>query len=189
MREDAARMERGEDLAHAHTIGISRTSCGLEFLSRLEQSPRRAMFAILDPEHQATPMVDPLTDTPVAVPSDEGKRICASAPTRLPTTSPLAELILEDPIWIRTADCNLYPAPYHSYYGLSWGYGGTGPATLATLIAQLLNDITAYGADPFDDVEVSDGLLQLVQHDWPAGTVLTRAQLEAARDGQAKKPE
>lgn len=35
---------------------------------------------------------------------------------------------------IRTDDDNLYPAPYHSSYGPSWGYGGTGPATLAALI-------------------------------------------------------
>ena len=92
--------DSGTDLSHPHTIEISRTPFGLEFLSRLERSPRRAMFAILDPEHEATPMVDPLTDTPVAVPPDEGERIRASAPNRLPTISPLAELILEDPIWI-----------------------------------------------------------------------------------------
>lgn len=178
----------GEDLSHAHIIEISRTSFGLEFLARLEPSPRRAMFAVLDRDREATPMVDPLTDTPVAVPTDDSERIRASAPNRLPTTSPLAELILENPIWIRTEDGNLYPAPYHSYFGLSWGYGGTGPATLAALIIQLLNDITAYGADPSEKPRAPEGLQRLVQHDWPAGTVLTRAQLEAALQGHPEIP-
>jgi hypothetical protein len=179
----------GEDTSHPHTIKITRTAAGQEFISRLQPTPRCAMFIILDPDHKATPMVDPLTDSPVAVPTNEDEHILASAPNRLPTTSPLAELILEHPIWIRTADGTLYPAPYHSYYGLSWGYGGTGPATLATLIWALLNDITAYGADPTETHHTPDGLFKLVRHKWPDGTVLTRDQLEAARDGHPEMPE
>ena len=173
----------GKDTSHPRTITITRTAAGQEFLSRLQPAPRLAMFTILDPDREATPMVDPLTDSPVAVPTDEGEPIWASAPNRLPTTSPLAELILEHPIWIRTADGTLYPAPYDSYYGLSWGYGGTGPATLAELIWALLNDITAYGAGSTEADHAPEGLLTLVQYDWPDGTVLTRDQLEAARDG------
>jgi hypothetical protein len=179
----------GKDTSHPHTIQIARTAAGQEFLSRLQPSPRLAMFIILDPDRKATPMVDPLTDSPVAVPADEGEPIRASAPNRLPTTSPLAELILEHPIWIRTADGTLYPAPYDRYYGLSWGYGGTGPATLAELIRALLDDITAYGAGSTEADHPPEGLLTLVRHKWPAGTVLTRDQLEAARDGHPDIPE
>lgn len=179
----------GKDTTHPHTINIRRTAAGREFISRLQPTPRCAMFIILDPDRKATPMVDPLTDSPVAVPTNEDERISASAPNALPTTSPLAELILEHPIWIRTADGTVYPAPYHSYYGLSWGYPGTGPATLATLIWALLNDITAYGADPTEGDHTPDGLFKLIRHKWPDGTVLTRDQLEAACNDHPEIPE
>jgi len=43
----------------------------------------------------------------------------AAIPRRLYTESPLAEVILDDPIWVRTQDGKLYPAPKHSYYGIS----------------------------------------------------------------------
>lgn len=76
--------------------------------------------------------------------------------------------------WIRVADGSLYLAPKHSYYGLSWGYGGSGPGSLARLIDRLLSDINAA---PADDVNgAADGLKQLTQTDWPNGTILTRAQ-------------
>lgn len=36
--------------------------------------------------------------------------LLAAIPQRLPATSPLAELILDHPIWVRTEDSTLYPA-------------------------------------------------------------------------------
>lgn len=80
-------------------------------------------------------------------------------------------------------DGRLYPAPKDSYFGLSWGYGGSGPGSLALLIHRLLEDgITARGAD--NATGAPAGLEELTQIDWPRGTVFTRAQLEAARDGR-----
>lgn len=43
---------------------------------------------------------------------------------------------------MRTQDGTLYPAPYNHVRGLSWGYGGGGPTTLAALVYALLADIT-----------------------------------------------
>jgi hypothetical protein len=81
---------------------------------------------------------------------------------------------------VRTADRTLYPAPNDSYAGLSYGYSGSGPSTLAALVDALLTDITAKGADISADAP--DGLIDLMEQDWPSGTVLSREQLEAARD-------
>jgi hypothetical protein len=84
---------------------------------------------------------------------------------------------------VRTEDGTLYPAPKDKYYGLSWGsYAGSGQGSLALLISRLLEDINARGADSL--AGAPDGLEKLTQMDWPPGTVLTRAQLEAARDGR-----
>ncbi|MBO0880990.1 MAG: hypothetical protein J2P17_11730, partial [Mycobacterium sp.] len=172
----------GKNLPHAYTIEIEHTAAGEEFLARLEPTPRRAEFAILDPDRTATPMFDPLTDTPVIINRSDA-RILALAPERLPATSPLAEIILDNTIWVRTQDGTLYPAPRNSTYGLSWGYGGGGPRTLAALIVQLLDDITAPGAKPNTDEPLPHDLLRLLEHKWPNGTVLTRARLETACNG------
>lgn len=167
------------DFPHAHTIEIRRSRHGQEFLARLEAAEYRAVFVMLHPDRTSTLWIDPDTDTPVTIEPDG--RIWALAPNRLPSFSPLAELILDGDIWVRTQDGTLYPAPYDKYYGLSWGYGGSGPATLAVLAGRLLDDITAPGADFGDPDTNSTGLQELMQHDWPDGTVLTRTKLEAAR--------
>lgn len=164
---------------YAHIITVPRhTAAAQEFLDRLEPAARTAVYYAIDKDRSTRPMVDPATDIPVAVPTDE-REIRALAPQRLPTTSPLAELILEHPIWVRTEDGVLYPAPLDRHNGLSWGYGGSGPAALAALTHALLADITANGAHVD---RATDGLYELFRRDWPAGTVLNRAQLEAARD-------
>ncbi|RLK58350.1 hypothetical protein [Actinokineospora cianjurensis] len=171
----------GKDWAHAHTITIPANPYGAEFLARLEPAPPRALYHGLDPHRRTTAMIDPRTDIPVAVPVEEYKEfeeIRAFATHRLPTTNPLAELILDGPIWVRTDNGVLYPAPQDAYYGLNWGYSGSGPRVLAALITALLTDITARGArldDPADD-----GLITLFRRKMPNGTVLTRAELQAA---------
>jgi hypothetical protein len=143
-----ARWDGGKNLPWAYTITIPRTPSGQEFLSRLEPAQHRtAIYALLDRDRSGTPMIDPLTDIPVILPTDHGKDIHALAPQRLPATTPLAEVILEDIVWVRTTDSTLYPAPNNSTAGLSYGYTGTGPSTLAALIHTLLTDITAQGAD------------------------------------------
>jgi hypothetical protein len=166
---------------YSQVITITRSDAGREFLARLDPAAERtAVFVAIDRDHVLVPMIDPATDIPVAVPADEHGEARALAPQRLPTTSPLAEVILDHPIWIRTADGTLYPAPLDRHAGLNWGYGGTGPGTLAALVYRLLVDITAPAARSID--QAPDGLTRLFQRKMPAGTVLTRQQLEAARD-------
>ncbi|MGH3945416.1 MAG: hypothetical protein ACRDSI_10280 [Pseudonocardiaceae bacterium] len=108
--------------------------------------------------------------------------LLATIPQQLPTFGPMAEITFDRPIWVRTEDGRLYPAPKDSYWGLNWGYPGSGPGSLALLIYRLLDDINARGAD--HATGASAGLEELTQIDWPPGTVFTRAQLEAARDGR-----
>ncbi|WP_344681403.1 hypothetical protein [Saccharopolyspora taberi] len=156
------------------------TPHGTEWAARLEPTVRTAAFERIDPDGRGETLIDPATDAP-AVRRPDGE-ITAAVPQRLTTISPLAEIILGDPIWIRVEDGTLYLAPKHHYFGLSWGYGGSGPGSLALLIHRLLDDITSPAADHVNGA--AEGLETLTQHDWPAGTVLTRVQLEAARDGR-----
>jgi hypothetical protein len=58
---------------------------------------------------------------------------------------------------------------------------------LALLIYRLLDDINARGAD--NATGAPAGLEELTQIKWPRGTVFTRAQLEAARDGRPSAEE
>jgi hypothetical protein len=94
--------------------------------------------------------------------------------------------LAKDHIWVRIQDGTLYPAPKHSYFGLNSGYHGSGPAALAALIDCLLNDINA--AAPAVSDKTPEGLHTLTQTPWPAGTTLTRDQLEAARRGHPPQP-
>jgi hypothetical protein len=154
---------------------------GREWIARLEPAKiRTAEFAHIDHGGAGEPLVDPMTGAPAVRLS--GGRVVTSVPQRLPTTSDLAELVLDRSIWIRTADGTLYLAPKHHYYEPRWGYGGTGPGVLALLIHHLLDDITAELADGINGAPA--GLEDLAQLEWPHGTILTRDLLQAARDGR-----
>lgn len=87
---------------------------------------------------------------------------------------------------MRDEDGTLYLAPRDNYYGLAWGYGDSGPGTLALLVHRLLDDINAAAADSINGAP--ETLEKFTQTDWPEGTVFTRAQLEAARDGKPYGP-
>lgn len=177
---EAIKWDGGADFPASHVeIVVPTTTCGKEWFARLEPAERTAHYTRIDPDHDGEPLTDPATGAPVVRETDS---LTVALPQRLATTSPLAELILEGPVWVRTEDGMLYPAPRHHYYGLSWGYGGSGPGSLALLISRLLEDITAPGADHVSGAP--DGIEELTQHDWPDGTVLTRSQLESARDGR-----
>lgn len=123
------------------------TAAGREWLDRLEPvEARTAEFAHIDRDGEGEAFTDPMTGAPVVLLEDG--RVFTAVPQRLPATSEFAELILDDPIWVRTGDGTLYLAPKDHYFGLSWGYGGSGPGSLAQLIHRLLDDITA---DPGHD--------------------------------------
>jgi hypothetical protein len=100
---------------------------GKEWASRLEPAQRIAAFEIPQrrDKHAVEYLIDPETDAPV-IRTVDGTLI-AGIPQRLPAQSPLAEVVLDDPIWVRVQDGTLYIAPEHHYYGMAWGYSGSGP--------------------------------------------------------------
>ncbi|HWD02508.1 MAG TPA: hypothetical protein VG674_08665 [Amycolatopsis sp.] len=150
-----------------------------EFLTRLRPVTRTALYKQIDPNKTGDAMVDPLTDAPVVIEHD-ASRATVLAPDHLPPGSPLAALILDGEVWVRTEDGTLYLAPLDTNTGLGWGFSGAGPYALAILTSKLLNDIAAPGAR-LDEGPPDQGLLTLFTTDWPAGTTLTRAQLQEAR--------
>ncbi|MBG0818359.1 hypothetical protein [Planomonospora sp. ID82291] len=161
------------------------TSLGGQWAQRLVPASRSAVFELLDPRQEAADLLfDPVTDAPaIRVKRRRRIELLAAIPQRLPATSPLTELILDEPVWVRTGDGTLYPAPQTSPYGPAWGYRGAGPSTLALLVNRLLDDINAAAPGRLT-AAVPKGLLELAQRSWAKGTVLTRAQLEAAQDGR-----
>jgi len=160
------------------------TALGREWSRRLVPAERyTAAFEIPirgSREQPAALLVDPETDAPVVRYSDG--TLVAAVPQRLPATSPLAEVILDRPIWIRDEDGVLHLAPEHHYFGINWGYGGSGPGSLALLLDRLLDDINAPAADSVNGAP--DALEEFTQHAWPHGTVFTRDQLADIRDGR-----
>jgi hypothetical protein len=151
-----------------------------EVIARLEPATRTAAFRFLETPPDAETLMDPATDAPaIRMTSKDGQRIRIAVSQWLPTTSPLAELVLDEPIWVRTEDGTVYPAPQDPRWGLGWGYTGNGPGALALLVHRLLDDITARAADDARGAPV--GLERLFATTLPRGTRLARTQLEAAR--------
>jgi hypothetical protein len=98
------------------------------------------------------------------------------------STSPLAAVTLSsEAVWVHTTDDQLWLAPQLPGHGLSWGYSGGGPWTLALLVHHLLDDITAPAVDDTTGPP-PDGLLELIEAaPQDQVTHLSRDQLEAAR--------
>lgn len=156
---------------------------GAEWAARLQPCAVSAGFEILfahltrDEETTVTDyLTDPATDAP-AVRLSSGV-IIAAVPLRLPTTSTLAALTLDKPIWVRLADTTVHLAPRRDAPGINWGYQGSGTSSLARLTAALLDDITAPATTRFDSD--SAGLEELLTTAWPRGTTFARDQLETA---------
>lgn len=180
-----ARMwDGGEHFPYSTTEQI-RTPWGpttWEWHRRLEKVPARLAPAAVDLVRRpgmTSYYTDPLTGAPAGV--DEEGHLLATVPHQLPTTSPLAEVILSDGVpWVRTEDSRLYLMPQTSGAGLSFGYVGTGPATLAVMIGRLLDDIQAPAVGSRSNLEPSSGLEKIAQAEHEH-TVLSRAELETAR--------
>ncbi|WP_068896490.1 hypothetical protein [Planomonospora sphaerica] len=154
---------------------------GAEWTERLVPARRTAAFTLLDPDRSAVEtLLDPETDAPV-IRTGNGT-LHVAVPQRLPATSPLAEVILDSPVWVRTRDGVLYPAPMDRRQRLSWGYRGSGASALALLADRLLADVNALA--PEGGEAAPPGLEELMATGWPRGTVLTRGLLEAARAGR-----
>lgn len=139
--------------------------------------------AVYTAAHHALPrssryLRDPATGLPAV--ADDNGIVWAAIAHRLPTTSPLAEVILESNVWIRTEDGRLYLCPERVSDGISYGYDGTGPLNLANLLNDLLDDITA-GIPDRTSTTPPPGLLSGATGGWARGDVITRVQLVAAR--------
>ncbi|WP_326943743.1 hypothetical protein OG439_27720 [Amycolatopsis sp. NBC_01307] len=165
-------------------LNPSKSALAREWVDRLVPAPhgRTAAFeiALSRDDRPVEYLIDPETDSPAA--RMKNGTVQTAVPQRLFTQSPLAEVVLEDPIWVRVADGTLHLAPRHNYFGINWGYGGSGPGSLALLLDRLLRDISAPAADGINGA--ADGLEKFTQVKWPNGSIFTREQLEAARDGQ-----
>ena len=176
---DGRRLERlSDDLPH---------SVVHEWLDTLVPSKRTAGHARLEQRGQhdhAEYLEDPATGAPVVeLRRDWGGRvkrhIVTLIPERIVNTSPLAEVILEDLPWVRTADGALYLMPVpQGTTSLTWGYSGHGPGALAATVEALLDDVTALGTREEHGTSVTN----LMEREFPHGTVFDRAALVAARE-------
>ncbi|MEY9860211.1 hypothetical protein ABH935_005847 [Catenulispora sp. GAS73] len=177
----------GANMPFGRPVTVRSTSpAAKEWAARLVQSDPTAAVAFLHGYDIATVLTDPRTGLPAVHGGGEPPFPCHTLPPdRLPTTSPLAEVILDEVIWIRTADGTLYPAPRRHDYGPAFGYDGTGPRVLAVLIDRLLDDIGADGIDIMAD-SISIGLHEGATGRWAAGAVLTRGQLLLARQSTGR---
>ncbi|NAS27380.1 hypothetical protein GT755_37645 [Herbidospora sp. NEAU-GS84] len=151
--------------------------------ARLQPAEPTAAMSRLSRHEAHAYFTDPTTGLPALI--DRNDELHAAVPQRLYTTAALAEVILSDnQVWIRTDDGILHLAPKQSGCGLSWGYSGSGPTTLAYLIHLLLDDITALAPArvPTHDTPLPDGLWTLIKNT-PQGEDATynRDQLLAAR--------
>lgn len=155
-----------------------------EFVKRLQPAPETVCYQVFGREITDY-LQDPATGLPAVRTVDD--EIWAALPQRLPATTPLGHVILRDhQVWIRTSDGTLYLAPEDGS-GLTWGYRGNGPTTLAKLLNRLLDDINAPAVFSLrEDGPVPPGLLSLIQRTpQDEDAVFTRTQLITARGDDA----
>lgn len=93
----------------------------------------------------------------------------------------VSEVILDSPVWVHTQDGTVYPAPAEDGRGHSWGYSGTGPRTLATLIGRLLDDGASPAVTYSTDNDTEPHLLRFLTDKYRPGTVLSRSLLQQIR--------
>ncbi|MCX4902508.1 hypothetical protein [Streptomyces sp. NBC_00892] len=169
------------------------TPAGREWVRRVQKSEPTAIHQVWESEVKEVTgtFTDPVTGAPVITkkgyymfrPSDE-VTFHSYAPRSLPAGSEIKEIILDNPIWVRVQDGTLYPAPTMDAPGLSWGYTGSGPGALATLIGRLLDDGAAHALTYGDKGDVLNGepkLEKFLQLKHQTGTRLNRRLLENVR--------
>ncbi|MFF5765777.1 hypothetical protein ACFY8F_24935 [Streptomyces tanashiensis] len=183
-----------EDLPYGGTFQVTRTDVtrvAAEWINRLRAVPPTALHRVWEESYDTVgTFVDPVTGSPVV--AVKGKFAFRSvreityiglAPKRLPEGTVLKEVILDDPIWVRTDDGVLYPAPVMDAPGLSWGYDGSGPHTLAQCVGRLLDDGGAHAVTYGDVRKDEPGLGECFRIKHKRGTRLTRRDLVRARTG------
>ncbi|MFD8825710.1 hypothetical protein ACFV1C_25580 [Streptomyces sp. NPDC059605] len=181
-----------EDLPYGGTFQVIRTDVtrvAAEWINRLRDVPPTALHRVWAESYETVgTFVDPVTGSPVVAVkgktlSRRGSEITyiGRAPKRLPEGAVLKEVVLDDPVWVRTDDGVLYPAPVMDAPGLSWGYDGSGPLTLAQCIGRLLDDGGAHAVTYGDDRKDEPGLGRCFRIKHKRGTRLTRSDLVQAR--------
>ncbi|MFF4572718.1 hypothetical protein [Streptomyces sp. NPDC001410] len=185
-------MWSGEHLPFGGAFSITRTDVtreGAEWINRLRRVSPTAIHRLWT-RHEAPvgTFVDPVTGSPVVAFKgrflSRGHReisYLGSAPKRLPAGSVLREVVLDDPIWVRTTKGVLYPAPSMDAPGLSWGYSGSGPGALAQCVGRLLDDGSAHAVTYGTDHDEEPGLEAFFQIKHKRGTRIPRRQLERRR--------
>ena len=174
------------------------TDAGREWIGRLKKVKPTAIHRLRETDTRPIDdnLVDPVTAIPAITkrghymfsPADEIS-YHSYAPRRLPAGSRLTEVIIDNPIWVRTQDGTLYPAPVMDAPGISWGYPGTGPGTLSVLIGRLLDDGSAH-AVTYHDGDYTNGepkLEAFFQLKHQPGTRLPRRLLENVRENGPDK--
>lgn len=150
-----------------------------DWIALLQPTTKTAQFALFDTRRIKRTLVDPLTTSVVA---DDGEGMSfAAAPSQITSPSPLAAVERwPDRAWIICEDGDEYLCPASAGEGVNWGYSGGGPVRLAEVLNALLDDINTEVAQiPY---ERPAGLIAVCEHAWEPGTVLTRAQLERAKE-------
>lgn len=154
--------------------------------SRLEPGTPKAAYAVFNDRDMHEHLVDPATGA-VCVRDGDGI-LHASVPSSIPSYGALDSVMFagdHHTIWVKDSDGAIWLAPALANDGITWGYSGGGPWALAVTLGRLLEDLTA---KPVIGGTPAAGLKAMCEHAWPDGTVLTRADLEAAVDGRFQIP-
>ncbi|MFE6838355.1 hypothetical protein ACFVFI_26400 [Streptomyces sp. NPDC057705] len=191
--EQVSAWSGAEDLPYGGTFTLTRTEvtrAAAEWINRLRDVPPTALHRVWEEAYDTVgTFVDPATGSPVVAVkgkyrSHDAREITyiGRSPKRLPAGSVLKEVILDEPIWVRTGDGVLYPVPAMDAPGLSWGYSGSGPTTLAEYVGRLLDDGGSH-AVTYDDEDAKDepGLRALFRIKHQRGTRIPRRELIRAR--------
>ncbi|MFJ7158872.1 hypothetical protein ACIQUQ_28565 [Streptomyces sp. NPDC101118] len=191
--EQVSAWSGAEDLPYGGTFNLTRknvTRAAAEWINRLREVPPTALHRLEGADYDTVgTFVDPVTGSPVVAVKGrftfrDTREITyiGRSPKRLPAGSVLKEVVLDDPVWVRTTGGTLYPAPCMDAPGLAWGYSGSGPLTLAECVGRLLDDGGAH-AVTYDGGggAPEPGLGALFKKEHRRGTRFTRRQLERAR--------
>jgi hypothetical protein len=172
----------GTDLPYSTRIEVrpGESSTAKEWAARLVPAdPRLAAFSTFSEASGADRhLVDPETGAPAINRGNDA--LFVAVPQRIASSSPLAEVILEDhTVWVRTGDGRLWLAPQLPGAGIAWGYSGSGARTLAHLLGDLVDDVTATATHRPNP---KAGLMDLVKNAPDTGVMFTRQELtDAAR--------
>lgn len=149
-----------------------------EWIRRLRPCQRAARFALFPERYVKVTLIDPVTAAAVAF--DGHDTYLAAVPSQIPSASPLAGVELQPgQVWIICEDGMRYLCPETGSVDVNWGYNGSGPYQLAKVLHALLDDINA---DIKTELSPAPGTLEAYcEHPWKPGTVLTREQLDQAR--------